>query len=261
MKKLPILLALLAIALFSCGTSAPDDVCFYHPSSGKEEGTLNSSGGWSDAVNYGKYVVNAAIYHKLTALTFGPFIMPEAYDLDPDFSYEVLVAAERAWDWAVQNPDVPFQNPEDVVTGEYGDEAFSDDFYWAAAELFTSTGKEHYQEALARYDQPYIHQITKSWKFYIRNKGFHILLINSEQKEELSIKHLALSDELLAKLESIPYRISIDHFEWGSNSDVLNQAMILCIAHHLSRDQKYFDGALRNPLWMWNPVMLPTRFA
>lgn len=315
--------------IYKRASGHPDDHCFYHSSTGKEEGTLNSPGAWYDAGDYGKYVVNAAItvgqmlnllemvpdaiptdqlnipesgngirdlldeiryeldwvmtmqdedggvYHKLTALNFGGFIMPEDYDLDryiigkgtfssltfaavlaqasriyadidPVFSSEALVAAECAWDWAVENSDVPFRNPEDVVTGQYGDDQFSDDFYWAAAELFISTGKESYLETLTKNDQPYIHQITNSWKFFIRNMGFHTLLINDKQNEELTKKHLALSDELLAKMESIPYGISIDHFEWGSNSDVLNQAMILCIAHHLSGEQKYLDGAIRN---------------
>ncbi len=315
--------------IYKRASGHPDDQCFFHPSSGKEEGTLNSPGAWYDAGDYGKYVVNAAltvgqmlnllemlpdaipsdhlnipesgngirdlldeiryeldwvmsmqdedggVFHKLTALNFGGFIMPEDYDLDryiigkgttaslnfaavmaqasrvyadidPAFSSEALMAAERAWDWAGENADVPYRNPEDVVTGEYGDDEFSDDFYWAAAELFISTGKENYLDALTQYDQQYIHQITNSWKFFIRNMGFHTLLINGKQNEDLIKKHLALSDELLTKMESIPYGISIDHFEWGSNSDVLNQAMILCIAHHLSGEQKYLDGAIRN---------------
>ncbi len=315
--------------LYQRASGHPDDQCLYHPSTGKAEGTLNSPGGWYDAGDYGKYVVNAAItvgqmlnllemipdaiptdqlnipesgngirdlldeiryeldwvmtmqdedggvYHKLTALTFGPFIMPEAYDLDryiigkgtfssltfaavmaqasrvyadidPIFSSEALMAAEHAWDWAAAYADVPYNNPKDVVTGEYGDDEFSDDFYWAAAELFISTGKESYLDSLVQYDQPYIHQITNSWKFFVRNMGFHTLLINGKQNEELTQKHLVLSDEILSKMESIPYGISIDHFEWGSNSDVLNLAMILCIAHHLSGEQKYLDGAIRN---------------
>ena len=317
------------VGVYKRASGHPDDRCIFHPSSGKEEGTLNSSGGWYDAGDYGKYVVNAAVtvaqmlnliemvpeavssdelnipesgngirdlldeirfeldwvmtmqdedggvYHKLTALTFGPFIMPEAYDLDryiigkgtssslnyaavmaqasrvyaesdPAFSSKALISAERAWNWAIDNDSIPYKNPEDVVTGEYGDDQFSDDFYWAAAELFISTGKETYLDALTQYDQPYIHQITNSWKFFIRNMGFHSLLINDRLTESLKVKHLALSDEILAKMNSIPYGISIDHFEWGSNSDVLNQAMILCIAHHLTGEQKYLDGAIRN---------------
>jgi endoglucanase len=308
----------------------PDDQCIFHPSTGKEEGNMNSPGGWYDAGDYGKYVVNAAltvgqmlyllemvpdaipgdalnipesgngvrdlldeiryeldwvatmqdedggVFHKLTAKTFGPFIMPEDYELDryiigkgtcaslnfaavmaqasrvysevdPEFADSTLSSAERAWEWAVANDSVPYRNPEDVVTGEYGDNQFSDDFYWAAAELYTSTGKQDYLDYLTMNEEAYQHQITNSWKFFIRNMGFHTLLINSpDQIPLLKEKHLALSDEILAKMESIPYGISIDHFEWGSNSDVLNQAMILCIAHHLTGEQKYLDGAIRN---------------
>ncbi len=307
----------------------PDDRCLYHPSSGRTEGYLSSPGGWYDAGDYGKYVVNAAltvgqmlnlvellprgvpgdalnipessngitdlldeiryeldwlttmqdedggVYHKLTALNFGGFIMPGEYQLDryiigkgttsslsfaavmaqasriyaevdPDFSAQALESAERAWDWAKENDSIPFRNPEDVFTGEYGDDQFSDDFYWAAAELYVSTGREDYLQALNEYDQPYQHQITNSWKFFVRNMGFHTLLIHGKLTEKLRQKHLLLSDELLANMESIPYGISIDHFEWGSNSDVLNQAMILCIAHHLSGEQRYLDGAIRN---------------
>jgi endoglucanase len=138
-----------------------------------------------------------------------------------------------------------------VSTGEYGDDQFSDDFYWAAAELYISTGNQKYMDYLQSSDEPYIHQITNSWKFFIRNMGFHSLLANREKldpefSEVLVKKHLALSDEILQKMASIPYHISIDHFEWGSNSDVLNQAMILCYAHMISGDQKYLTGAIRN---------------
>jgi len=316
----------------------PDDPCIFHPSSGKSTGTLRSPGGWYDAGDYGKYVVNAAItvsqmlnlvemvpgaiqddnlyipesgngipdlldeiryeldwvltmqdedggvFHKLTALNFGEFIMPEDYDLDryiigkgtfssltfaavmaqasrlyadfdPLFASAALASAERAWNWALAHPDLPYLNPEDVATGEYGDTDFGDDFYWAAAELLVSTGKKTYLDHLVAFPQPYIHQITNSWKFYIRNMGFHTLLINQGNFKDplardfvasLKVKHLALADQILQKMDSIPYGVSIDHFEWGSNSDVLNQAQILCIAHHLTGEQKYLDGAIRN---------------
>ena len=316
--------------IYQRASGHPDDQCIFHPSTGKEEGSLNSPGGWYDAGDYGKYVVNAAIsvgqmlnlmetladaipgdrlnipesgngirdlldeiryeldwvatkqdedggvFHKLTALNFGGFIMPGEYDLDryiigkgtaaslnfaavmaqasrvyasidQDFSSKALESAKRAWDWAMDNDSIPFRNPEDVFTGEYGDREFSDDFYWAAAELYVSTGEEDYLAFLLENEEPYRHQITNSWKFFIRNMGFHTLLINEpEMHPELKEKHRALSNEILEKLRAIPYGISIDHFEWGSNSDVLNQAMILCLAHHLTGDQLYLDGAIRN---------------
>ena len=63
--------------------------------------------------------------------------------------------------------------------------------------------------------------------------------------ESLVTGHLKLADSILAKIDNNPYRIALDRFEWGSNSDILNQAMLLCVAHSLSAEEKYLDGAER----------------
>lgn len=49
----------------------------------------------------------------------------------------------------------------------------------------------------------------------------------------------------MAEIDSIPYRIGLELFEWGSNSDILNQAQILCMAHLISGKEKYLEGAVR----------------
>ena len=312
----------------------PDLNCPYHPSTGITGGTLDSPGGWYDAGDYGKYIVNAAIsvsqmldlvdlypevvrdgqlnipesgngisdlldeiryeldwmltmqdtdggvFHKLTARNFGPFIMPAEYDLerlvigkgtaatlnfaatmaqaarifakfDPPFAKIAIASSERAWKWALEHPDIPYRNPRDVSTGAYGDNQFSDDFYWAAAELYSLTGNAEFLDFLESSEEPYIHQITNSWKFFIRNMGFHSLLANRESLDpglisELTRKHLELSDQILEGIASNPYHVGLDHFEWGSNSDVLNQAMILCYAHLITGEEKYLTGAIRN---------------
>jgi len=312
----------------------PDTSCNFHPSTGKAEGTLDSPGGWYDAGDYGKYIVNAAIasgqmlnlvelfpeaiadnrlnipesgndisdlldeiryeldwiatmqdedggvFHKLTALNFSGFIMPEDYNLerlvigkgtfssltfaavmaqasrhyekiDTQWAKGLLSSAIRAWEWSASNPEVFFRNPPDVFTGGYGDNELSDEFYWAAAELYICTGEKRYLEYLMENQEPYIHQETNSWKFFSRNMGFHSLLINGEKIDpalasSLTEKHLELSDQIVAKLEGIPYHVGVDHFEWGSNSDVLNQAMILCLAHQLTGKPEYLDGVIRS---------------
>jgi endoglucanase len=299
----------------------PDDKCIYHPSSGKSDGTRNSPGGWYDAGDYGKYVVNGSlstgqmlllleqypdvitdggqnipesrndisdlwdelryeldwlltmqdddggVFFKLTAKGFGGFMMPEAYDLDryiigkgtassldfaavmaqasrlykeidPKWSAEALDASIKAWNWAIKNDNIAFKNPEDVSTGQYGDDEFSDDFYWAAAELYLATEEDQYKVALNTYKQEYKHHLADSWKRFVRNVGFHSLLENKEMLDEemasdLSEGHMALADEILEKIDAHPYRIALDSFEWVSNSYILNQAVIFCMAHRL----------------------------
>ena len=311
----------------------PDTACAYHPSSGRKKGQLSSPGGWYDAGDYGKYIVNAAlstgqmlhlleqypeaipdaslnipessnkqsdlwdellyelnwirtmqdrdggVYHKLTAKNFSGFIMPEAYDLerfvigkgtaatlgyaavmaqagrlytsaDPVWAAEAIISAEKAWNWALRNRNVPFSNPEDVSTGQYDDTVFSDDFYWAAAELYLATGEKKYLKYLENNRETYQHQLTNSWKFFVRNNAFHSLLENREKlpknmSDLLVSDHLKLADSLLVKIDKNPYHVALDRYEWGSNSDVLNQAMILCVAHRLSGDEKYLVGAER----------------
>ena len=313
------------------GAGHPDDKCLFHPSSGRSEGTLNSPGGWYDAGDYGKYVVNGAlsvgqmllfleqypeaikdgflnipesgndvsdlwdelkyelnwiltmqdddggVYHKLTAKGFSGFIMPEDYDLDryiigkgtaasldfsavlaqasrlykeidPKWSAKALKASEKAFAWALENDNLPFSNPEDVSTGQYDDTYFDDDFYWAAAELYLATKENAYKGYLKKYDQPYRHELTNSWKFFVRNVGFHSLLENRDELDEplgqeLTKGHLALADSILQKISENPYRVALDRYEWGSNSDILNQAVVLCVAHRLTGDEKYLAGA------------------
>ena len=311
----------------------PDSACVYHSSSRHKKGQLSSPGGWYDAGDYGKYIVNAAlstgqmlhlleqypdavpdaslnipesgngqsdlwdellyelnwirtmqdrdggVYHKLTAKNFSGFIMPENYDLerfvigkgtaatlnyaavmaqagrlytsaDPVWAAEAIISAEKAWKCALRNKNVTFSNPEDVSTGQYDDKVFTDDFYWAAAELYIATGAKKYLKYLESHPESYQHQLTNSWKFFVRNNAFHSLLENSDKLPEKTASsivsdHLKLADSLLVKIDKNPYHVALDRYEWGSNSDVLNQAMILCVAHRLSGDEKYIAGAER----------------
>ncbi len=316
---------------YARGAGHPDDKCLYHPSSGRTEGTLNSPGGWYDAGDYGKYIVNASlssgqmmllleqypdmmkniglnipesgngivdlwdelkyeldwiltmqdedggVYFKLTAKGFGDFIMPEDYDLDryiigkgtastldfaavlaqasrlykgidSDWSATALEASKKAFVWAEENDTIHFKNPEDVSTGEYGDDEFSDDFFWAASELYLATKDDIYFNAMKKYEQEYKHQLGDSWKNFVRNVAFHSLLENRDQLDEeftnsLIKGHTVVADNILQKIDQHPYRIALDTYVWGSNSDILNQAYILCVAHKLTGDEKYLMGA------------------
>jgi endoglucanase len=59
-----------------------------------------------------------------------------------------MIAARRAWAAAQVNPSV-FASPDDSNGGgPYNDEQVTDEFYWAAAELFITTGNDEFRAAL-----------------------------------------------------------------------------------------------------------------
>lgn len=223
---------------------------------------------------------DGGVYHKLTNKQFDPFVMPDkatspryvvqkttaaALDFaavmavasrvlapfdkqDPGRSQRYLAQAEKAWAWAAAHPDVIYQQPADIGTGDYGDKKLDDEFSWAATELLIATGNDAYRDrALA--DGP-TRGLEPGWAD-VRQLGWISLV---QQREHLprgvdasaARQHiLAAADTLLARWKASPYRISMAtrEFNWGSNSVILNQAMMLVQAYRITGRADYLDAA------------------
>ncbi|MBN1600674.1 MAG: glycoside hydrolase family 9 protein [Chitinispirillaceae bacterium] len=87
---------------FARETAHPDTLCYFHASSGHDSGTASSPGGWYDAGDFGKYVVNAGVtlgnmffFHENFGEYFGDSILniPESKngidDLLDEIKYEL----------------------------------------------------------------------------------------------------------------------------------------------------------------------------
>ena len=170
----------------------------------------------------------------------------KAYDLS--YAESCLETAKKAWEWAKENPDTAYKNPENVVTGEYGDENFTQEFYWAAAELYVSTGSEDFAAYLKANPVDFEFSPGESWANYMHYLGAFALLDNLEEDSPLlqGIKTAIITeaDRLVNKLQVNDYRQPIDDFHWGSNSDVFNAAMILAQAYRISKNTAYLDGVI-----------------
>src|SRR5690606_4617446 len=126
---------------------------------------------------------DGGVYHKLTTLQFSGAVMPHedtadryvvakstAATLDfaavmaaasriyapyeaqfPGLPARMREAAEAAWRWAQANPDLVYRQPDDVSTGAYGDGKLDDEFAWAAAELYVTTGEASYLDAFRKH--------------------------------------------------------------------------------------------------------------
>jgi len=169
--------------------------------------------------------------------------------IDTAQSAQYIAAAKKAWAWAVKNPAIAFKNPADISTGEYGDTSFADKFYWAATELFISTDDKEFADYLNNNPMPFVFKPEESWRNFNLNLAYFSAVTvenNIEDTKKVAMKNSLLheAENLLQKLENCPYRQPLDVFAWGSNSDVLNIAVIFAYAHNLTKETKYLNAAI-----------------
>jgi len=186
--------------------------------------------------------LNLAAVSGMAARMYEPF--------DAGFAAQCKEAAIQAWQWAVKHPEAYYaRNPEGVSTGAYNDVVLDEEFFWAAAELYITIGESEYFENIQLKLGDVAFRLEENWRNYGDNVGYYSLLGNASpletgQKKMVADGVLKLADELAAKHKSIPYQIPVDHFVWGSNSDVLDAAMIFANAYEVSKDQGYLDLAI-----------------
>lgn len=182
--------------------------------------------------------------------------------IDAVFSARCLAAAETAWAAAKRNPEV-YAIAAFTGSGGYGDPDLSDEFYWAAAELFVTTGKAEYRDALER--SPWFRTTQApefGWPKTATAGTISLALVPNglpaEERERLrrslvTAGDAALQDETRSGY-AIPYAPA--GWPWGSTSSVLNRAILLALAADFTGDARYRAGVIdamdfilgRNPL-------------
>lgn len=174
---------------------------------------------------------------------------------DPEWSAQVLAAAERAWLAANENPVFTYGNIPGAGGGNYDDSRTEDEFFWAAAELYLTTGKAEYREVVLASpflaDRPAVDggRIAPMDWGNVEALGALSLLtvandLPAEALDKLRAEVIDAADRYLAVMANEGYGVSLtlDGYVWGSNSSVLNNAIILAVAHDLSGDPRYLAG-------------------
>ena len=181
--------------------------------------------------------------------------------IDPAFAARCLSASERAFSAALRNPEV---YAPDTFTGSggYGDRSLIDEFYWAAAELFATTGKSAYREAVTHMAQFSAPLSDLGWPNTAALGTITLATVpNTLSPKELGSQRaliVAAAQRFLAEERNSGYRIpySTTAYPWGSNSNILNRAIVLALAAQFTGEAP-FRGAVvdsmdyvlgRNPL-------------
>ncbi|RYE16229.1 MAG: cellulase, partial [Sphingobacteriales bacterium] len=141
-----------------------------------------------------------------------------------------------------------------VVTGDYGDNYFADEFTWAAAELYITTRNDDYLKHIPLAN---IKLTLPTWS-NVNALGHYSLARNSNKLTPAAAKFIPevnraiidFADGLLNNLKLSAYQTvmgtSAQDFSWGSNAVAANQGIALIQAYLLTRQVKYADAALGN---------------
>lgn len=221
--------------------------------------------------------------------------------IDDAFADECLAAAKKAYDAANKNfyaySDAEATNVKSLYApmdqaiggGAYGDTYVEDDKYWAACELYSTTGDDTYYNDLKSYsntddksgnDKAFSLTYTlgggeNNGSFSSFNWGCTAGLgtlslylsdnTSAEDKAKIDESITKVADEYIKQMNSqgmgIPYKgatftdgvnigkdedgnlIKITGYEWGSNSFVINNAIVMAYAYDSTKDIKYMNGA------------------
>ncbi len=174
----------------------------------------------------------------------------------PGLADSCLTAALAAWDWARQHPHTYYRQSNinskyepNINTGEYGDSDDSDEFRWAAAELYITTQQDSFITAV----DPLAggNASVPGWP-NVRTLGLYSLahhrqnLTGAIDTSVVKSRLIRLADDLKSEWSRSAYGVMMTSFHWGSNSAAANQAMATIQAFKLTGDSTYLNAAIAN---------------
>ncbi len=247
---------------------------------GDDYGIPESGNGKADILDEVKYeldwmfkmqAADGGVYHKVSCANFPGYVMPEKetgalivtpvsttatadfaasmalaaevyQSYDSEYAEKCLAAAKLAWDYLEKNPDFIFENPKSITTGEYGDKTDKDERYWAAAQLYRTTGDEAYLETLGAA------KTGLDWSTVGDYGNIALLTMETIDKESEAYQNAKASvikqaDSLLKTYKKSPYGVATTSYNWGSNMTIANYGIILGLANQITGNEEYAVAA------------------
>jgi endoglucanase len=293
-----------------------------------------SIGGWHDAGDYNKYVVNAgvtvgcmfrawedfrpaiqklpldlperggalpeflaeikwkldwlftmqapdgSVYHKVSTLKFGGFIMPEKEnpkryftprssaatadfvamlaagarhfrEYDAAYAERCLAAARKSHAFLLAHPENHRADLTGFSTGTY-QSTDDDDRIWAAAELWAVTGETNFLHDLEARIRGRDGRFESVWDWAnVRNLGLLTYLFSSREGRDAALVEslrkslLATADEIVKTRDAHGYARPLgERYGWGCNGVVARQTLVLHAVYRLTQKREYRDTAL-----------------
>lgn len=175
---------------------------------------------------------------------------------DAAFATRCGTAAKTAYAAAKAHPAVYASPTDGTGGGAYDDSNVTDEFYWAAAELYLTTGAQNYLADLTaspHHTGNVFDARGFGWQSVAALGRLDLATVpNGLPAADLArvrASVTAAADTYLAELRRQAYGLPMpgdaNSYFWGGNSNVINNAVVLATAFDLTRNPVYRDGAVQ----------------
>ncbi|KND42649.1 MULTISPECIES: glycoside hydrolase family 9 protein [Streptomyces] len=174
---------------------------------------------------------------------------------DRAFATKALAAARTAWAAAVEHPAMYASESDGIGGGTYADNNVTDEFYWAAAQLYLTTGEKAFQDyvlASPVHTADIFGPIGFDWARTAAAGRLDLATVPSKLPGRDKVRKSVIegADRYLAALKSQPYGMPYapagNVYDWGSNHQILNNAVVVATAYDIGGASKYREGALQS---------------
>ncbi|MEV0397459.1 glycoside hydrolase family 9 protein [Polymorphospora rubra] len=171
---------------------------------------------------------------------------------DAAFAARLRAAAERAWAAALANPALYAPRADRSGGGPYADDNVTDEFYWAATQLYLTTGggtylnalrSNHYHRAEVAFDQNGFY-----WGSVAALAQLDLARFGTGLSEQAQIRGWVVeaANRLIsfqrAERFGQSYTPTSGKYDWGSNASILNNQVVIATAYDLTGNVGYADA-------------------
>jgi endoglucanase len=175
---------------------------------------------------------------------------------DAAFASKCLTSAKTAYAAAKAHPDIFASGADSTGGGAYSDNNVSDEFYWAAVELYLTTGEQQYLTDLTASPHHTGDVFTPTgfnWPDTAALGRLDLATVPNglpaADRQRVRQSVVTAADSYLATLTAEAYGLPLpgarSNYFWGSNSNIINNLIVLATAYDLTGDKKYQAGAVQ----------------
>ncbi|MEV6305241.1 glycoside hydrolase family 9 protein [Actinoplanes sp. NPDC051861] len=179
---------------------------------------------------------------------------------DAAFAKRALAAAKTAYTAAKANPALLAPVTDGTGGGAYNDDKVTDDFYWAAAELFLTTGEKTYATdilASPEHNADSFGPVAFDWAATGAAGKIDLALVPNKLpgRAKVQAQVVAGADKYLALQRAHAYGVGYaptnNVWDWGSASIIANNLVVVAAGHKLTGKDRYRDGVLTGLDWFF----------